>query len=219
MGAVLKGKQFVSGSLTGPTLTRHSLATGKDAVQHAVGFYPDDGQLLDGATQFIGTALEAGNAAIIVATESHRDDLLPRLQARGLDVAKAIEQGRYIAMNATDVLSTFMVDDMLDPVRFIESFSSLISAAMKAAKGAHPRVAVFGEGAQLLWARGNVDAAIQDEKLCNELTRVHDVDILCAYKLESPQESMDSDVFQRICEEHSAVHGLGSEPPAFRGCL
>ena len=55
---------------------------------------------------------------IVVATESHRDRLLPRLQAHGLDIGAAIEQGRYISLDAADALSTFMVNDQPDPVRF-----------------------------------------------------------------------------------------------------
>ena len=79
------------------------------ARRHEAGFHSDDASLLDDITQFIGTALKAGNAAIVVATESHRNSLLPRLQAYGLDTAAAIEQGRYIALDAADALSTFML--------------------------------------------------------------------------------------------------------------
>ena len=168
-------------------------------------FYSDDAILLDGLTQFVEVALNAGNAAIVVATESHRDRLLLRLQAHGLDVASAIEEGRYIALDAADVLPTFMVNGMLDPVLFLEGFSKLILKAANASKREHPYVAVFGEGADLLWKHGNVEAAIQDEKLCNELTKRYDVDILCGYSLGSAEAGMDNDVFQRICAEHSAV--------------
>src|ERR1700751_4133873 len=40
---------------------------------HVAGFYSDDRRLLDDLTQFVGAALKAGNAAIVVATESHQD--------------------------------------------------------------------------------------------------------------------------------------------------
>jgi hypothetical protein len=102
-----------------------------------------------------------------------------------------------------------MAGDALDPVQFMETFANLIVAARKAAQSEHPRVAVFGECAQLLWAQGNVHAAIQDEQLCNELVRIYGVDILCGYSMESPQGTMDGDVLHRICAEHAAVHGLG----------
>ena len=61
--------------------------------RHQAGFYSDDGFLLDDVAHFIGTALDAGNAALVVATELHRNSLLPKLEAQGVDTATAIEQG------------------------------------------------------------------------------------------------------------------------------
>jgi hypothetical protein len=100
----------------------------------------------------------------------------------------------------------FMVNGMLDPVLFLEGFSKLILKAANAVQREHPHVALFGEGADLLWKQGNVEAAIQDEKLCNELTRRYDVDILCGYSLGSFQGGIDNHMFEKICAEHSAVH-------------
>jgi CheY-like chemotaxis protein len=174
--------------------------------RHEARLYSDDERLLDDVTQFIGAAIKAGNAAIAVATESHRNGILPKLHAYDVDVAAVIEQGRYTTVDAADVLSTFIVNGTLDPVLFLECFSKLILKAANAAKGEHPRVAVFGEGADLLWKHGNVEAAIQDEKLCNELTKRYDVDILCGYSMGNVQGGMDTHSFQRICAEHSAVH-------------
>jgi hypothetical protein len=65
-------------------------------------------------------------------------------------VGTAIEQGRYIALDATDALSMFMIDGMVDRVRFMETVGkNLIVTATKAANGDHPRVALFGEGTHL----------------------------------------------------------------------
>jgi hypothetical protein len=52
----------------------------KIARSHEVQFYPDDPRLLLDVTQFIGAALKAGHGAIVVATESHRNSLLRRLE-------------------------------------------------------------------------------------------------------------------------------------------
>ena len=136
-------------------------------------------EFLDDLTEFIGAALRAGNAAIVVATESHRDSLLPRLQAYGLDIGAAIEQGRYISLDAADTLSTFMLNVMPDPVRFLKLFGSLIVTAAEAAKGEQARVAVCGECAPLLWAQGNAEAAIRVEQLGNQLAKTYYV-IFCA---------------------------------------
>ena len=221
--AVLKGKRFVSASLAGNDLTDPTDEQTADhnsggvvlpfppqnvriARRHEAGFYSDDRFVLDDLTQFIGAALKAGNAAaIVVATKSRRDSLVPRLQAYGLDIGAAIEQGRYIALDAADALPTFMLRGMPDSVLFLKLLGDLIETAAKAAKREQPRVAIFGEMCHLLWAQGNAEAAIQVEKLGNQLVKTYDIDILCGYSLGSVQGGMDSRIFERICAEHSAV--------------
>jgi DNA-binding NarL/FixJ family response regulator len=220
---VLQGKQFLSPSLSGPSLrnpeeqnTANILswkgitAAAKEesviARNHEAGFYSEDRGLLDAVTQFIGTALKAGNAAIVIATESHRNRLLVSLQDYGLNVVTAVEQGRYIAVDAADALSTLMVDGELDGVRFFREFAALIGNAARAATAVNGRVAIFGECVQLLWAEARAEAAIQAEKVSNQLATRYDVDILCGYSLTSFQGGIGSHIFEKVCAEHSAVH-------------
>ena len=223
VGAVLRGERFVGSRFAGHDFTEASDAGAAQrlrsnsvvaplqqnieiAGRHEAGFYSDDASLLDGFTQFIGSALRAGNAAIVVATESHRDRLLPRLQSYGLDIGAVIEQGRYISLDAARTLSTFMVNDLPDSARFLQVAANLFAAAVKAAKGEHPRVAVCGECDPPLWKVGDGHAAIRMERLWNEVAKAHDIDILCGYPLGSFHGKQDSQIFQQICAEHSAVH-------------
>ena len=120
-------------------------------------------------------------------------------------IGAAIEQARYMALDAANALSMFIVNGMPDPVRFLERLGNLIATAGEAAKGANRRVSVFGECVHLLWTQGNAEAAIQMEKLGNNLTEIHDVDILCGYSLSSVEVAMDSHTREQICAEHSAV--------------
>jgi KaiC/GvpD/RAD55 family RecA-like ATPase len=176
------------------------------ARRHEVGFYSDDASLLDDFTQFVGAALKSGSAAIVIATESHRDSLLLRLQAHGVDIGAALEQGRYISLDSAETLSTFMVNGMPDPVRFVNVAHDLLLNAAKDAKGETHRVAVCGESVALLWAHGNPEAAIRLEHLWNEIVKSYNVDVFCGYTLGSFQTEPDRYIFQRICAEHSAVH-------------
>jgi KaiC/GvpD/RAD55 family RecA-like ATPase len=171
-----------------------------------VQFYSDDALFLDSFTRFIGAALNAGNAVIVVATESHRDSLLPRLQVHGVDIGAAIEQGRYISLDAAETVSTFMVNDLPDPNKFLKVTSDLIAEAAKAAKVEHARVAACGECAPLLWAQGKAEAAIRLEHLWDEIAKSHDLDVLCGYPLGSFQGGIGSRIFAKICAEHSVVH-------------
>jgi CheY-like chemotaxis protein len=179
--------------------------TGEIGHRHAVQFYGDDASFVDGFTPFVSAALNAGNAAIVVATKPHRDKLLQRLQAHGLDIPSAINQGRYIALDAAETLSTFMVNDLPDPLRFFRIVGDLIVTAYQAAKGEHPRVASCGECAPLLWSEGRTEAAIKLEHLSGEIANTYDVDILCGYVMKSFQREPERHIYESICAEHSAV--------------
>lgn len=223
VNAVLEGKRFVSASLgahpsgprhpqTGARFHRRKVATliptqnAGSARHHEAEFYSDDDSFLDGFAQFIGSALMAGKAAIVVATELHRDSLLRRLQADGLDIGAAVEEGRYISLDVADTLSTFMVSGSPDPVRFLKVAGDLILEAAKAVNGETAHVAACGECAPLLWMQGNMEAAIRVEHLWDEIAIAHNIDILCGYALSSFQGGVGSYAFEKICSAHSAVH-------------
>jgi hypothetical protein len=213
VAAVLQGKEFVSASVSiqldrfpGTKVAKLPLHNTEIVGHHEVVFYSEEGQLLDRLSQFIADALNEGNAAIVIATESHRHNLVRRLQACGLDIDAAVAQGRYIALDAADTILPFVVNGSIDPGRMLESFGDLIRKTANAAKSEHPRVALFGEGADLLGKRGAVEAMIQDEELCNQLTGRHDLSILCGYSLGNIEGGMDGEVFQRICSKHSTVY-------------
>ena len=218
--AILRGEQFIGRRFSGHDFvgagachefrTKSALAPHHQnteiAHRHEVRFYSDDDGVLSSFTQFIAAALNAGNSVIVVATESHLHSLLLRLHAHGLDIGAAIEQGRYIPLDVAETLSTFMVNDLPDPGKFLKITGDLIAQAAKAAKVEPARVAACGECAPLLWAQGNADAAIRLEHLWDEIARSHGLDILCAYPLGSFQGGIGSRVFERICAEHSVVH-------------
>ena len=203
-GAQVAGRSKETFASIAPLLSQDSRGT----RCHEVQFYSDDASFLAGFVRFIEAALEAGNAVVVVATESHRNSLLQRLQVRGVDIFAAIEKGSYIPLDVADTLSTFMVNDLPDPVRFLKIAGDLVAAAAKAAKGGRPRVAACGECAPILWAQGRADAAIQLEHLWDEIAKTCDVDILCGYVLNSFQREQESHIYERICAEHSAVGSL-----------
>lgn len=224
--AVFQGKQFVSHRIHGRIPARDKttqapfIPVRDDAVLgprssqppeleyarcHEVQFYSDDRVFVESVTHLVEAALKFGNAAIVVATKTHRDLLVQDLKKQGVDADALIQQGAYIPLDAAATLSTFMNNDWPDEVRFHEAFSKLIESASRAAKATHPRVAIIGEGVAILWAQGKKEAAIRIEQLCNDLAQTRKVDIHCAYPF-SLQIQEDKSSFKAICTEHSAVH-------------
>jgi DNA-binding NarL/FixJ family response regulator len=175
--AVLRGERFVSSSIerckSGEEI--------QDRPRHVIVHCSDDTYLLDTFTRYVTSALNAGNAAIVLATQPHREGLLQGLEEQGVDIGRAIEEGTYIAIDVAESISAMMVNDLPDRVRFFTGISGLIGAATKAAKSKTPKVVVCGEGVAVLRAQGKSAAAIRLEQLCDELADTHEVDVLCAY--------------------------------------
>ena len=202
--AVLGGSLFDSGRLEDYKPNQNERI--QTARCHEVQFYSDETIFLDSFTAFIGSALRAGNVVIVVATDSHRESLLSRLRARGLDVAAAIAEGQLISINNADTIATFMVNDLPDPVRFSKVVGDMFVSAGKGPNGDRRRVVVCGECAPLLWAQGKAEAALRLERLWDEAAKAYSVDTLCGYPLSSFHGEEDSQIFQRICAEHSTVY-------------
>ena len=172
---------------------------------HVVQFYSDDTFLLDGLSRFVGTALGAGDSAIVIATPQHRDGLAERLRGRGLHIDQASAQNRYIALDAAQTLSQFMLDDEPDAALFSKVIGDVLARATAAAEGPSPRVVAFGEMVALLWAGGYPQAAIRLERLWNDLARTHSFSLHCAYPLKGFDRDQHIVPFHQICDEHSAV--------------
>jgi len=89
-------KMSVSGV---PTLSVSPLAPVL-SHDHTVQFYAEDAYLLDELCRYIGTALVAGESAIVLATKEPSLKDWQEFKSRGVDTSKACEQGRYLSLDA-----------------------------------------------------------------------------------------------------------------------
>jgi signal transduction histidine kinase len=94
-----------------------------------------------------------------------------------------------------------MIDGRPDKGRF----ESTIGPVIRTARGGDRRVLAFGEMVALLYAEGNRDAAIQLEKLWNDLALRETFALLCAYPIASFDDAGHAKPFAEINEAHSGV--------------
>jgi hypothetical protein len=181
----------------------------KTPSRHEAQFYSDGRELFDRLVPFVAAALKRGDAAVIVATSTHREGLLKRLKSNGLDTDVATKEGKYVAVDAVGALSIFMVNGMPEPARFFRFVGGLIEETAKTGKTTYPRVAVFGEWTSVLCKKGQVDAAIRLEQLWNQLAINCEVDLLCGCEISSLCGEERDRGFKTICSEHSVVYTQG----------
>jgi len=195
--AIMRGGRFVSGGLEriarGDSLASH---------HHQVLFYSSDAVLVGSLTRFIANVLHAGTAVLVLVTDMHQQHLERSLKASRVDLPLAIRQGQYVPLNIGDMLAKVMVNGRPDQTRFLEAVEDLLIAAAQRTAGRYGKVAAVGECSPTVWARGDVDAAIQLEHLWDGIAKSHQMDVLCAYPLSARE---DSHAVRSLCAEHTDV--------------
>jgi len=179
------------------TLVRHR--------SHAVQFYEDDDFLVELLSRFVGASLATGDSAIVIATARHREALAVRLLSRGFDLSVPLNQGRYVPLDAVASLASFMRDGVPDPTLFTELVCPIVEDARTAARGGRGQIAAFGEMVALLWAEGNIDAALQLEEMWNRLADVYAFSLCCAYPMSGFLGDAHAAPFLKICAQHTHV--------------
>ncbi len=169
--------------------------------EHFVQFCETDAYLINSVSKFIGTGLMAGDAVIVLATNSHRAGFEERLKEEGLVVDVARAHGQYISLDAAATLPQIMVDGLPEPGRFARVIGGLLAQAARGGR----QVRIFGELVALLWLDGNRAGAIHLEKLWNDLASTSAFSLFCAYPMQGFDREMYGEEFTAICRQHERV--------------
>ncbi|HKU13668.1 MAG TPA: response regulator [Steroidobacteraceae bacterium] len=147
---------------------------------HLVQFYDDSTALVATLGGFIGGALRAGGAGIVIATRAHLDALEQDLAGRGIDIAAARQNRQYIGLDAAETLERISTNRWPQPERFESTVGSLV----REARARWGSVRAFGEMVGLLWEGGGAGAALRLEGMWSDLARSAPFALLCGYHVD-----------------------------------
>lgn len=180
------------------------LAEATSGHGHVVQFFEEDAALVPAVAGFLGARLAARGAAIVVASPERSRLIEDALHRRGVDVPAASAAGRYLEIDAGDLLGHFMRNGR--PVRSL--FEDAVRPYLVQVQAEKRPVAVYGEMVSILWEAGMPDAAMELEQHWNLLQRDLPFALFCGYRSADSQEESR---FQQICLQHELVV---EEPPA-----
>jgi anti-sigma regulatory factor (Ser/Thr protein kinase) len=167
---------------------------------HAVLFFDHAEHAVDRLTDYVASGLNQGDGVGVVLTPAHASALLSSLRGTGVDLDGAVADGRFLVLDAVTTLGTFLVDGQPDRRLMAQGVGGLITELGVAGR----QVRAAGEMVAVLWAEGNVTAALALETAWNELGDVLDFSLLCPY----PATVLDSAALGhvgRLCDLHSEV--------------
>src|SRR5262245_17792889 len=118
------------------------------AGDHIVHTWTDEDTLVEAVTEYARAGLRAGEAVLVVA-----------MPGRAARVKRALygTPGTLLFVDAGESLAGFMHGEMPD----WDSFERTVGAAVADLRSRHPAVRVYGEMVDILWQRGQIDAAIR----------------------------------------------------------
>ena len=165
------------------------------AHDHFVQLYQETGPLADSVADYAAAGLSRGEAVIIIATPEHRAAFLDRLKAH----AGALRDGQLKMLDAEETLAKFMAHGSPQWNPFREIVGSLIAELRLQFAG----VRAYGEMVNVLWQRGEREAAIRLEEYWNELGRLQTFSLFCAYQMNPLDGREYGGPLESVCSVHS----------------
>ena len=151
-------------------------------TEHGVQIYSELDELAASVGRFLDAGFRAGEPAIVIAADGHRQAFMKELERRGHKVDELEEQGLLTCRDAGEVLASFMDDDGPFAARFEDVVGGLVDEV--AQRFPNQTVRAFGEMVDILFHRGQEAAAIALEELWNDLLDGRQVALLCGYELD-----------------------------------
>jgi hypothetical protein len=165
---------------------------------HIVQVYQDRAFLTAAVAEYVGTGLQRGEAAIIIARPEHADAFRYALGSLGIDLEAALGSGQLRLFDAQATLARFLYAGMPQWVPFRE----IIGGAIAESRCQFPVVRAYGEMVDILWQDNQRDAAIRLEEFWNELGKLQSFSLFCAYYLDNLDARSYSGL-DCICKVHS----------------
>lgn len=182
-----------------PSSTRLRADPGTERPDHFVEFYDDDRSLTSSVTRFLSIGIAHGEAAIVIAGDSHRKAIEAEL-GRIIDLSSVGQRGLYRSLDAEEMLARFMHRGLPEAGRFDRVIGDIVRQASNGGR----RLRAFGEMVDILWQQGNVTGALALEDLWNELALAHPFKLFCAYRTDAFDTEGKLEL-AAICDRHSHV--------------
>ncbi len=147
----------------------------------AARFYENDTSLARLVADFLAEGFAAASPGIAVATATQQLEILRELRERSFDVDSLQRSQDLVFLDAEQLLPTFMRDGKVDA----QKFKDQIRRAIDDVRGSRPgcRVRIFGQLVDILWQKGERNAAIRLELLWNQLAQAEASSVICGYAI------------------------------------
>jgi hypothetical protein len=168
---------------------------------HALHVYSDDHSVPESIADFLADGLAAAQPTLVIATAAHCDVIVKELAARRFTIARLLESGAFLLIDAQEMLEQVTVKGRVDVARVKEVICLAIERLTRS--GGECVIRVYVEVADLVWREGDCDAALQLEATWNSLLKNHSLSLMCGYRVDALFRHA---AHEQVCGCHTHVH-------------
>lgn len=161
-------------------------------MDHGVRLYQQLGDLVEAVADYIGEGMRRGEAALVIATPEHRRAFLSKLERA---------EGSLTVLDAERTLERFTANGMPQ----WNAFHRIIGGLIAELRLRYPTLRAYGEMVDVLWQRGEREAAIRLEEYWNELGKLQTFSHLCAHRIDPLDGQSYGGPLESICKVHSQL--------------
>ncbi|MFZ5482362.1 MAG: MEDS domain-containing protein [Myxococcota bacterium] len=177
------------------------IQTGRGQVRHGLSVYRTPAHLAAGVAAFATRALHAGAPVVLVPSRAHRAAVLAGVEGMGIDVAAGLADARLLVLDADEVAAACIAEG--DVAGAWTAFERHLDALRS--RGAR-RVAVWGEGTDLLLKAGRRDLSARLERRWCEATATDTaLDLACSFCADLLDEASWGAELAGACALHTDV--------------
>ena len=200
-----------------PTSPSRNAAPVTPVAHHIVHFYDEQEAMVQTVASFLAGGLLRGAPAVVVVARDRTASLTDRLTEMGIDIERATASRQLVLLDSAETLDQLLVDGMPSAERFRDVVGTLVTSLCELWRPF--QLLGFGDMVDLLCARGETAAAIELERLWDDLAHRHPFTLYCAYDARQFAHETDRAAFQAVCRHHDLIVPMGGSltpeaPPA-----
>ena len=177
---------------------------------HVVQLYDANEELLiRNVGQYFSGGFALGEGALIIAGVDHIQAFDAVLESLGFDLQQLVRDGRMIVLDASQTLSRLMLRGLPDAGQFKAALQDPMDQLCAASESG--RFRAYGEMVGILWAAGNVTAALELEDLWNAALATGSFSLFCGYPIDVFGTEFQEALIDGVICSHSIVLSSGGK--------
>jgi len=168
---------------------------------HVCQFFDSSESRAETVAAFAEQGLRSRELVLIIARPAYWASMSARLESRGLVVAHELACGRLVVKDAIETLQRIAATGAPSLAAFSETLGPTLRELL-----AQGPVRAYGEMVDILAERGELDEALQLERLWNRANAGRRLTLLCGYSSAHFVSPATHEAMRGICRAHGDVH-------------